>query len=428
MTKHRRTARGTVGLALALFVVGWAAFGPVSTAGAQDETFTFTMDGTVASGAHGQQVTATITNGSDTVILGSANIDAPSGFTITDASFASLPSDTASVTFTGSQVQLRGLGLSFQGTAVVNITATAACGADGDNATWSAVAKEDPNFGDTGVTFSPNPALSDTTYSGQCHLTFLNQPAGAEKNATITAANFNPGGDRLQVEVDDATGAVIANTSATLSLAIGTNPGGGTLSGSSPVSFSGGVATFAPSINKSGFGYTLVASASGGGVIDPATSDSFKIYDKVCHPGQPCSANGPQGNLNTNIQSSSSAGNILLAFDAEPTPNCGDTFNHLPNTVTIDTFSFTGTGNKKATFKVAKSFDQIQPNNGAKFYQLCYSSPTPFKDRSGNIVTTGLLPDCPKNPVAPCVQSRTKSGSGAVLVTAQLPPNDPRVH
>src|SRR5207247_10705656 len=46
-----------------------------------------------------------------------------------------------------------------------------------------------------------------------------------------------------------------------VTVATGTNPGGGTLSGTPTVAASGGVATFSDlSINKSGNGYTLTAS------------------------------------------------------------------------------------------------------------------------------------------------------------------------
>ena len=411
----------------ALLVIGWAVLGPISSAGAVTKTFALTMSGSVAPGASGQQVTATIT---DQVATGleSANVNAPSGFTITAASLA--PSDSGTISFTGGQVQLRNLSLSAGGdpSALVTITVSVPC-AGGASATWSAAAKQTPDFsGGANKSFTPNPGTSPTAFTGHCHVTWLNQPAWAEKNATITTANFDPAATKLQVEVDDATGVVIANSTATVSLSLGTNPTGGTLSGSNPISFTGGVATFAPSINRSGFGDTLVASATGG-VIDPATSSSFRIYDKACGAAQPCSADAPQGLLNVNIQASSSSGDVLVAFNAEATPDCGDTFNHLPNTVTLDTLSFTPTGNKVVTLRVAKSFDHQQANNGVTFYQMCYSSPTPFTDRSGNVVNTGLLPDCAtQDPVPPCVLSKSKSNSGDVLITLLLPPGDPRVH
>ena len=58
-------------------------------------------------------------------------------------------------------------------------------------------------------------------------------------------------------------------------MAIGTNPGGSTLSGTNPVAAASGVATFNNlSLNKSGNGYTLTASAAG---LTSATSNTFNI-------------------------------------------------------------------------------------------------------------------------------------------------------
>src|SRR5207245_3989421 len=60
-----------------------------------------------------------------------------------------------------------------------------------------------------------------------------------------------------------------------VSAALGANPGGGTLSGTTPVAAVGGVATFVDlSINKTGSGYTLTAAASG---FAPVTSSAFDI-------------------------------------------------------------------------------------------------------------------------------------------------------
>ena len=81
-------------------------------------------------------------------------------------------------------------------------------------------------------------------------------------------------GTQPVVTIQDLGGnTVTANTSA-VSLAIGTNPGGGTLSGCTGTT-TAGVATFSScSISKPGNGYTLVASD---GTLAPATSTPFNI-------------------------------------------------------------------------------------------------------------------------------------------------------
>src|SRR6185295_1065761 len=75
-------------------------------------------------------------------------------------------------------------------------------------------------------------------------------------------------------------------------MAIGTNPGGGTLSGTTTVAASGGVASFSTlSINKAGPGYTLTASAAG---LTGATSSTFNISagtaSKLAFTTQPSNA------------------------------------------------------------------------------------------------------------------------------------------
>src|SRR5207302_642971 len=79
----------------------------------------------------------------------------------------------------------------------------------------------------------------------------------------------------VQVTAQDAQGNTATAFIATVTLAIGANPGGGTLSGTTAVAAAGGVATFPGlSINKAGVGYTLTVSATG---VTGATSAAFSI-------------------------------------------------------------------------------------------------------------------------------------------------------
>jgi hypothetical protein len=84
----------------------------------------------------------------------------------------------------------------------------------------------------------------------------------------------------------------LAISAANITVAIGANPGGGTLSGTLTVAASGGLATFNTlSINKLGTGYTLTASS---GALIGATSSSFNITaataNKLAFAQQPTSA------------------------------------------------------------------------------------------------------------------------------------------
>src|SRR5207253_913498 len=97
-------------------------------------------------------------------------------------------------------------------------------------------------------------------------LTFGVQPSDATAGVAISPA--------VTVRIEDVFGNLTAST-ANVVMAIGTNPGGGTLSGTLTVAAVGGVATFSDlSINKSGTGYTLAATTAG---LTGATSSAFNI-------------------------------------------------------------------------------------------------------------------------------------------------------
>ena len=97
-------------------------------------------------------------------------------------------------------------------------------------------------------------------------LTFTTPPSTTTAGAVISPA--------VVVTAKDAAGNV-ANFNGPVTLAIGTNPGGGTLLGTNPVNASGGVAVFSNlRIRQAGLGYTLTASATGAPTI---TSGAFNI-------------------------------------------------------------------------------------------------------------------------------------------------------
>ena len=114
-------------------------------------------------------------------------------------------------------------------------------------------------------------------------LKFLQQPSNTVAGASIAPA--------VTVRIEDANGNLTAST-ASVTVAIGTNPSSGTLSGIKTIAATAGVATFSDlSINKVGTGYTLTA-ASGALTVD--TSSSFNITvaaaNKLTFAVQPTSA------------------------------------------------------------------------------------------------------------------------------------------
>ncbi|MGH7614203.1 MAG: beta strand repeat-containing protein [Gemmatimonadales bacterium] len=110
----------------------------------------------------------------------------------------------------------------------------------------------------------------DIAVGAATQLAFTAQPTTTTAGAMIAA---------VEVTARDAGGNTVTSFTGDVTLAIGTNPGTGTLSGSATVTAVAGVATFTTlSINKSGTGYTLSATAAG---FSGATSGSFNINPGV---------------------------------------------------------------------------------------------------------------------------------------------------
>src|SRR5437762_8679678 len=103
-------------------------------------------------------------------------------------------------------------------------------------------------------------------------------------------------------------------------VALGANPGGGTLAGTTSVNAVSGVATFSTlSINNAGNGYTLTASASG---LTGATSASFNITRSPPHTAthhssttHPQTTQAGQKMPAVRVSALDEAGNVVTGFN-----------------------------------------------------------------------------------------------------------------
>src|SRR5207237_6694195 len=115
------------------------------------------------------------------------------------------------------------------------------------------------------------------------HLIFTVQPTTSTDGSDITRA--------VQVTAEVAQGNTASGVTGNVSVAIGTNPGGGTLSGTATAAAVAGVVSFGTlSIDKAGTGYTLATSATG---LTGANSSTFNIEpaaaNRLVFTGQPTS-------------------------------------------------------------------------------------------------------------------------------------------
>jgi hypothetical protein len=271
-----------------------------------------------------------------------------------------------------------------------------------------------------------------------CHLVFVGQPHAAVTGRTITTTDFNtPPGEPVGVAALDANGMPVTSFSGTITLAVASSsvpsseipPPPGT---TADAFFSGktataenGVATFGSLSSSHSGTFTLQAQSSEIPTAGWPVSAPFTVWDKRCEQNTPCVVSKP--NSMTAAVNTSAAGTYFLSLNADSI-DCGDSFNHAPGTVTLDS---TSSETKVVTITIAKSVVKATPNNGVRFYQVCYQSDTQFTDRDGVMTTLGLLPDCPPMPTpadAPCILSKRKDRAGSVSIAVLLPAGDPKVH
>jgi len=252
-------------------------------------------------------------------------------------------------------------------------------------------------------------------------LTFSNQPADAVKGQAITTVALDAldgtlSGDSIQVLAASNTRVTLTSVPAS-SLSKTVRADGN------------GVATFTNiSIGAPGT-YVLRATASGS---DPATSNSFRVFDA----GKACDSSSPLCDPSTGVLTnkgmtakvagtSTGSGVVAVSLGIESAPVCpgdGPQYNHGPSVVS--SFWNNINGEIVITMTISKAWDQQQSNNGASFYQVCFTydiAGKTFTDKFGTPnVTTGLLPDCGPKQGPPCVQSKSKDQKGNVLIVIRV--------
>ncbi len=365
-----------------------------------------------------------ITNEASTQQLDSVQITAPTGFVITGAS--------GSASFSSSSALFLNLSLAPSATTTLTVSAAASC--SGGTYQWGIAAKQSNDFNGPGNDFQLDPAsvgnLSGSV-TGSCSLAFTTdgEPAGTAVNAVITSA-FGSQGGPVKVEVLDGSGQLATGSTAAVTVAIGANPGSGSLSGTVTVNASGGVASFSNlSIDRAGIGYTLTATSPG---ITLATSANFTIWGSLQRCSTtPCSASSSTTTTTATVTTSSASTTQLLGFGIGGVSfTCGGTYQRVSDPVSFDVFSPSGVVQSSAQFtvslEISKSAVQASGRTGASQWQICYASTQPFTALPGTSGTaviggvsyhTGLLPDCSSTQGAPCVQARSKDNAGDVVVT-----------
>jgi hypothetical protein len=421
--------------ALALLAAVLLAFvgGAEASAATTSKPYTLNVSpGSVSAGARAS-FTATFANPSgQQQQLGSANLAAPGAFQVVSASVPG----PATATVSGSTVQLRGLNLQPGSSVAVTVVADIPC--TPSSSSWTVIAKQANDFSGTGNNLSLVASGSSltTTVTGGCTLRFATQPANARVGQAITGTAYTPAASPVGVEVVDGGGTRVTTSGTPVTIALGAAAGVGTLSGTTTVNTSAGLATFPGlAINAPG-GYTLAASSPG---LTSATSVPFRIdtLAVVCLENTTCGGSVTTQTTTLDVTAFSNstapdAGFLTMSFGAGVALDCAGYTEFSPDTALV---ALTAARTKTATLTIDKKQMNLIPNNGASGLELCFGSPEPFTTKSGaqapvqgsfdwdgdgtaDPVYVGLLPDCG---AAPCVSKRRKTGAGDGVIEAKLP-------
>ena len=278
-------------------------------------------------------------------------------------------------------------------------------------------------------------------------LRFVNQPR-TTGTGRPTRDGHDSTGEAIRVEIYDPATNRTVDTDADVTLTLGLGSARGKLIGGTAKAVAG-VATFPDlSIDTPGL-YTLKASSAADS--DTPLSDGFMVADTVATcDGPGCSftetrephtytATPEQGSAGARWASSVNLPGVRISCDFAPFDYPDE---RQPNAIWYSYDDGDTRSPKTIVIVIDKAIVDQTPDNGTSDYRVCYSSPVPFTDRTGEPAKpdpwddgpsayfgttwfTGLLPDCdPNDPVAPCVLSWTDDGGNRVG-TFLAPPGDP---
>ncbi|HXV91427.1 MAG TPA: hypothetical protein VD707_08660 [Gemmatimonadales bacterium] len=257
----------------------------------------------------------------------------------------------------------------------------------------------------TGGGFTRQSNAFSINAAGAVRLAFTVEPATTPAGAAMSPS--------LRVAALDAQGNVATSFAGSVTIAIGSNPAGGVLSGTTTVTPSSGVATFAGlSIDRVGSGYTLTATASG---LTGATSAAFDI---IASTATQLAFTAQPSNAVAGVAIAPAV--VVIARDAQ-----GNTATDFTGNITVEITAGTGTAgaNLAGTRTVAAvagvaTFSTLSINRSGAGYTLSARS----SGLTGSISTAFDIAAGPLTQLTFTAQPQTSTAGvalPAVVVTAQ---------
>jgi hypothetical protein len=250
---------------------------------------------------------------------------------------------------------------------------------------WSVLAKQANRFkGSPGNDFVLTSAPEDlaTTVTGGCKLLFAAQPQDARVGERLSAADFDPAGPPVLVEVVDGAGNPLTSSAPTITLALATTSGLGMLHGGTTRTAAAGVAAFGDlSVDAPGT-YSLQASAPG---LQPAVSAFFTIQQVAIECREDVDCSGSLSTPLSRVDASAFAGPgtddgfLQLSFNAGFQPDCAGYEEASADTA----FVLGPDRQKRVVYSIDKKVMNAIPDNGASSLQICFAAPFTFATRAG---------------------------------------------
>lgn len=397
---------------LAIALVAAGALGPAASSEDSPRLYSASIS-TV--GFAGSSVTylLTITNSaSSTEALGSAKITVPKEYTSKSVGAVSPPAGkTWTATLNGRVIELRNPGPDASHRLApgesVSVAVTVSPCLPGER--WKTGAKRGNSYGGNDTSGNPFVRVGPDPVSPPCvgpphHLAFGQQPT----NTTAGAAISPP----LTVRVEDQAGNLVTSSSASITLAIGTNPAGAALNGTATRSAVGGIATFDDlSLSTGGTGYTLVAASAG--LVD-ATSQPFNVTNVTVNcPAAGCttSTSNSTTTARVTVPGGGSAGDLSITLDPATGANfCGGA-PAIGSITTVDPPSGYTASNPITVVLIYKNVV------GPKVICKDTGPSTPFH----------VVPNCTVPQSAPCVVNQHQTQAGHLEVRLVITSGDPAI-
>jgi hypothetical protein len=424
----------------------WASV--VSTAVAADKTFSSSVSpGPLVAGASygagarsASFVTLTLTNESTQARLGSANVTPPAGVVATAATSSV---GTSPAPIVGGVIELRNLSLAPGASVSVSISARVECASNHSPYSWGFAVKQANDFNGTGNDLAPVAPQAVNTVAGTCGIEFSKQPASSEDAPTIIRSEiYDPSSDPLTVTVRDAADVdTVTWWSGAINLSIGDNLSGGDpgLAGTAG-SGSNGVFTFAPTIDVSSSGYSLLATAtptagtpSVGTSTAAVESANFNIVDDaaICAANASCTVESQGPKTKVEVEATAAGGEegdlvILTINDPTLVLDCAG-YTETSELVFVNVTESDGVTASGRGFRASMTLPAAFVTKTASKYDVCFESVIPFTTKSGTVALKGLLPACVgKTPTPPCIETKIINKAKDLFIVIVVPPGDPK--